>query len=123
MSANGMTRLLRWVESRCAGRRLRSGSRRRAHLLRRLGKLAAPGAPHRMDPETLQRQGATIYRRFKWDQASVPPEARALCRGLALLEDYLSLVARGIGSPSSGSPGKRGPMAPQARGVLAGAVR
>jgi len=120
MRTRGMARVLRWIEVRCAGRRLRSGSRRREHLLRRLGRLGEAGARHRMDAAGLRRQGEAVCRRFKWDQAAVPAEARALCRQVAQLEDRLSHLARAIGSAAPRAARGRPAGAPRPRAEQAG---
>jgi len=86
--------ILRWLEIRCAARRLRAGSRLREQLLRRVGRASGAAAGHRLPSGTWKAHGEAAYRRFKWDPAQVPANARALCRQLLALEAHLSTRAR-----------------------------
>lgn len=111
-----------WVRARCTGYRLLAGARRREQMLRRLGKTERLRWRHRLDATALQRQGAEIYRRFKWDPALVAPEAHALCRRLAHLEAHLSQVARGIEAPRPRRPADRGMPVRRGAAVAVGAA-
>ena len=104
-------RILRWLMTRCAARRLRAGSRQRHQLLRRVGCLSGAAAGHRLPSGVWRVHGEAAYRRFKWDPAQVPAAARALCRQLLALEAHLSRLARQLGAGPAPAPG-RPPTAP-----------
>lgn len=115
--------ILRWLERRCTGRRLRAGSRQRDRLLRRVGRASGIAAGHRLPSGTWKAHGAAAYRCFKWDPDQVPAETRALCRQLLALEARLSGLARqlgaGAGTPPSGHrPASACAPVPRAGGTL-----
>ena len=104
MAGRTVNRFLRWLETRCAGRHLRAGSRRREQLLRRVGCLSGAGAGHRLPSGAWRAHGEAAYRRFKWDPAQVPADARALCARLVTLEARLSALARQLGAGADRTP-------------------
>ncbi len=121
MTSGGWIGLRQWVARRCAGRRLRSGTRQRAQLLQRVGRTGAAAVGYRLPSCTWRAHGEATYRRFKWDPASVPTEVRALCRRLQALEAHLSALARQMGAVSqpAGAP-RRIPPSPAATWRIAG---
>lgn len=102
------SRVVGWMGSRCAGRRLRAGSRNRDQLLRRIGKTSGAA---RLPASVWRAHGEAAYRRFKWDPEDVAPEARVLCGRLMLLEEYLSQLVRGFGPAPGGGAAPRPPLA------------
>ncbi len=107
-------RILQWLGKRCAARRLRAGSRSREELLRRLGWACGVAAGHRLASGAWRAHGEAAYRRFKWDPAQVPADARVLCRQLMMLETHLSRLARQLGSGPHAAPASRRPVPPSA---------
>ncbi len=102
-------RMLRWLETRCAARHLRVGSRRRQQLLRKVGCLSVAAAGHRLHSGAWRAHGEAAYRRFKWDPAQVPADARTLCAQLVALEARLSALARQLGAGADRTPTRHPP--------------
>lgn len=98
MAGRTANRILQWLETRCAARQLRAGSRRREQLLRRVGRASLVACGHRLPSGGWKAHGEAAYRRFKWEQAEVPAAVQVLCRQLVLLEASLSRLARQLGS-------------------------
>jgi hypothetical protein len=106
--------ILRWLGMRRAAHRLRAGSRHRDQLLRRVGRASGVAAGHRLPSGTWKAHGEAAYRRFKWDPAQVPADARILCRQLLALEARLSTLARQLGAGAEMTLARRQPAPPSA---------
>ena len=114
--------ILDWLERRRAAHRLRTGSRHRDQLLRRLGRSSAAATGHRLPSGAWKAHGEAAYRRFKWDPAQVAADARVFCRQLLVLEARISSLARRLGAgaemtlarhrPASASARSGGPVTP-----------